>query len=448
MSGECQIPLSADMLREEIRTLREQGAAGDALDRIERDVAALPDGVLHDDLEALYRRLEAVEPDPALAEREPTDLEAIRRLRPDGPRRMDLAYSEETLLDRLLGAWLARAAGCTLGKPVEGWTRQEIRALLECAGEYPLRRFFPPVGQEWSGKRYHGWQLDCLRGNIQYMARDDDMDYTLLGLVIMEAHGPGFTTRDVAEEWLNTLPYHRVYTAETVAYRNLVLGIQPPATATVRNPYREWIGAQIRADFWGYAAAGLPELAAEFAWRDAVLSHTRNGVYGEMWMAATIAAAFTVDDAEQAIRIGLSEIPAECRLARALRNTVSWCREDGDLETTLDRIQAEFGHYHPVHTVNNAALVVAGLMYGHNSLAATISSAVTGGWDTDCNGASAGSVFGAMYGANVLPYEWVGCLNDTLHSALSGIAQGTPHRFTDLAQRTLVQHKQLAARLE
>ncbi|HRU24831.1 MAG TPA: hypothetical protein P5569_12855, partial [Candidatus Latescibacteria bacterium] len=59
-----------------------------------------------------------------------------------------------------------------------------------------------------------------------------------------------------------------------------------------------------------------------------------------------------------------------------------------------------------------------------------------------------GSVLGAMHGANVLPYEWVGCLNDTLHSALSGVNQGKPHRFTDLAQRTLVQHKKVAARLE
>ena len=448
MAGECQIPLSVEMLREELRTLREQGAAEDVLDRIERDVAALPDGAPHGDLEVLYRRLEAVEPGPELAKREPTDLREIRRLRPDGPRRMRLECSDEALLDRMLGAWLARAAGCTLGKPVEGWTRQDIRALLEHVGEYPLRRYFPPVGQEWTGRRYHGWELDCLRGNIRYMARDDDMDYTLLGLVIMEAHGPGFTTRNVADEWLNTLPYHRVYTAETVAYRNLVLGIQPPGTATLRNPYREWIGAQIRADFWGYAAAGIPELAAEFAWRDAILSHTRNGVYGEMWMAATIAAAFAVNDVEQAIRIGLSEVPAECRLAQALNETLAWCNADGDLETTLDRIHAQFGHYHPVHTINNAALVVAGLMYGRASLGATICGAVAGGWDTDCNGASAGSVFGAMHGANVLPYEWVGCLNDTLHSALSGVNQGKPHRFTDLAQRTLVQHKKVAARLE
>jgi ADP-ribosylglycohydrolase len=280
------------------------------------------------------------------------------------------------------------------------------------------------------------------------MARDDDMDYTLLGLHIMETHGPAFTTGNVGAEWMNTLPYHRVYTAETIAYRNLVMDMEPPATATYRNPYREWVGAQIRADFWGYVAAGMPELAAEFAWRDAALSHTRNGIYGEMWMAATIAAAFATKDMETAIRVGLSEIPAECRLSIALDETIEWCKQDGDFEKTLDRVRGAVGNYHPVHTINNAALVAVGLMYGQGSLGATICHAVVGGWDTDCNGASAGSVVGAMLGANALPYEWVGCLNDTLHSALSGVDTGRPHRFTDLARRTVAQRERVLTEME
>jgi ADP-ribosylglycohydrolase len=190
---------------------------------------------------------------------------------------------------------------------------------------------------------------------------------------------------------------------------------------------------------WGYAAAGMPELAAEFAWRDAALSHVKNGIYGEMWMAATIAAAFCVSDAAEAIRIGMSEIPAECRLADALRDVLAWYEDDPDRERLLDRIHETYGHYHPVHTINNAALVAAGLLVGGNDLGTTISTAVMGGWDTDCNGASAGSVFGAMIGAQPLPYEWVGPLSDTLDTALSSASTGRPLRFTDLARRTVTQ---------
>ncbi len=425
------------LLKDEIAQRREEGCDEIALAELERAIGKLPDTAPQQTVDDLYLRLDQLQPDPTLAAKEPSDLDGIRALRPDGPRELDLSLTDEQLTDRMLGAWLARAAGCTLGKPVEGWPRSDIRALLESAGEYPLRHYFPAVSDY--PRKWHPGNVGCLRGNITRMERDDDMDYTFLGLRVMEKHGPEFTTDHVARTWLDELPYYRVYTAERVAYRNLVLEKPVPETALWRNPYREWIGAQIRADMWGYAAAGMPELAAEFAWRDAALSHVKNGIYGEMWMAATIAAAFCVSDAAEAIRIGMSEIPAECRLADALRDVLAWYEDDPDRERLLDRIHETYGHYHPVHTINNAALVAAGLLVGGNDLGTTISTAVMGGWDTDCNGASAGSVFGAMIGAQPLPYEWVGPLSDTLDTALSSASTGRPLRFTDLARRTVTQ---------
>jgi ADP-ribosylglycohydrolase len=85
------------------------------------------------------------------------------------------------------------------------------------------------------------------------------------------------------------------------------------------------------------------------------------------------------------------------------------------------------------------ALVAAGLLMGERQLGPTILIAVMGGWDTDCNGASAGSVLGAMTGARPLPYEWVRPLNDTLDTALSAIRESLPLRFTDLARRSVKQ---------
>lgn len=431
--------LNAHLLEDELVQRRDEGGSEAQLSSIESEIRALGPDAPASTLEGLYDRLDALAPDPTLVEREPSDLEGIRRKRPHGPRMMKLALSDEELADRLLGAWLGRAAGCTLGKPVEGWTREEIGTLLKRVGDWPLARYFAPVPEGWEGRKWHPSQEGCLRGNIERMVRDDDMDYTLLGLHIMETHGPDFTSENVAWEWLVRLPYLQVYTAEREAYRNFILGIRPPGSATFRNPYREWIGAQIRADFWGYVAPGDPERAAEFAFRDAAVSHVRNGIYGEMWMAATIATAFATDDPEKAIRVGMGEIPSESRLAHALDETLAWCSLDGNPEKTRDRIEKAFGGYHPVHTINNAALVAMGLMYGHRDLGRTVCVAVAGGWDTDCNGASAGSVCGAMIGAKTLPYEWVGPLNDTLDSSLAGLNPGRPHRFTDLARRTMAQ---------
>ena len=65
--------------------------------------------------------------------------------------------------------------------------------------------------------------------------------------------------------WLVDLPAGRTFTAERVAYRNLLDGISPPLTARIRNPFREWIGAQIRTDLYGWVNAGSPRRAAEWA---------------------------------------------------------------------------------------------------------------------------------------------------------------------------------------
>ena len=269
----------------------------------------------------------------------------------------------------------------------------------------------------------------------------------------METYGPEFTSADVAAEWLARLPYDRVYTAERAAYRNLVNDIVPPDSATVMNPYREWIGAQIRCDGFAYCAAGWPERAAEFAWRDAVVSHTKNGIYGEMFFAALISACMATDDLHEAIAAARAEIPDRSRLARAIDDTVGWCEKDKDWETTWARMNEKYGHYHPVHTINNAVIVLLGCLHAHRVGQASrlspgeqferaICISVMGGLDTDCNGATAGSVMGALLGVSGVPEKWTAPLRDTLHSALEGM---NVNKISDLARRTVAVAENIGA---
>lgn len=372
---------------------------------------------------------------------EPSTLTEIRRERPSPSDLHGHDLPEEALRDRIGGGWVGRAAGCLLGKPVEGWSRRRIRDVLQTVNAYPLDDYFPEIpADEDSG--FHGTVKSWTRGNIDRAPRDDDTDYTILGLTLLEQHGAQFTTEQVGNAWLELLPFRKTYTAERMAYHNLVNGLGPPKTAVHLNPYREWIGAQIRADAFGYCSPGLPETAAELAFRDAALSHVANGIYGEMWVAAMLAGAFVCDDVQQVIEIGLGEIPRHCRLAEAVRNTITWCRNEANWESVRDKIEAEYGSLHPVHTINNACLVTLGLMKSDGNFERGIGIAVMGGWDTDCNGATAGSVLGVMTGAQKLPPKWTDPLNDTLESAIFGFATNS---IAALAERTLAVSRTVAA---
>ena len=265
------------------------------------------------------------------------------------------------------------------------------------------------------------------------MARDDDLDYTILNLKLIEENGLEFTSEDVAQEWLSNLPYQMVYTAERQAYSNLVRGLKSPATAIYRNPFREWLGAQIRADLFGYIAPANPELAASLAYKDAVLSHTKNGIYGEMFVAAAISAALVSNDLEKVINAGLSQVPEKSRLTEVVRNVLDWSKELNNWQQVWQRVMERYGEYHRVHTLPNLAFVLIGLIWGKLDFKKTISIAVMCGHDTDCNGATTGSILGALKGSKGIPEEMSKPLNNRIKSAVFGYSDV---KISDLAKRT------------
>ncbi|AJP04632.1 crystallin [Streptomyces cyaneogriseus subsp. noncyanogenus] len=350
---------------------------------------------------------------------------------------MTSVNGQPRLADRVQGGWLGRIAGNMLGKPVEQgevWTRDRIDRYLRQAGALPLTDYLPePVGDsdrlalrpEWRG---------CVRGRIDGSCRDDDVDYAVLGLHLLETHGFGFTTEQVGDLWLLRLPYLQTFTAERAAYRNLANGLKPPLTATYDNPYQEWIGALIRADIHGWTCPGAPGRAALLARRDAVLSHTGNGVYGAMWAAALISAAFTAPTVREAVEQALAVIPASSRLARIVRRVASLHDARLTWEETLATVSEETAGLGWIHTVPNAAVLTAGLLYGDGDFTRTITLTVRGGLDTDSNGATAGSVAGVFGGASAIPAQWTDPLRDTVRSAVFGF-DGV--RISELAERTL-----------
>ncbi|UFR05062.1 ADP-ribosylglycohydrolase family protein [Streptomyces sp. Go40/10] len=344
------------------------------------------------------------------AEDEPTDLARIRSQCPHWPTGRSATAPDPRALE---AAWLGRAVGCLLGKPVEKLPLDGIRALARAAGNWPLTTYFTGRGVPEELLRAHPWNrrsaATSLAENIDGMPQDDDLDYPLLNLLLLQRHGRDFTTDDVARLWLEELPPGRAFTAERVAYRNLLAGVEPPHTARHRNPFREWIGALIRADMHGWSNPGDPAAAAGQAHRDAVLTHTANGVYAAMFTAAVIAAAATgTHDVHACLRTGRTVVPARSRLAKAIDHAVRLATTTGDFDDVVDELHAVHGPgHHWVHAVPNTALTVAALTHADGDFTGSVCRAVSGGWDTDSNGATAGSIAGLLAGTpDALPDRW------------------------------------------
>ncbi|WP_327423666.1 ADP-ribosylglycohydrolase family protein [Streptomyces sp. NBC_01230] len=377
-------------------------------------------------LRALAGRLldELARLDSTAAVDEPTDLALIRAACPHWPTpRADLPTVGKA---RLEAAWLGRAAGCLLGKPVEKMPLAGIRALARATGNWPLSTWFTARGLPAELTAAYPWNrrsaATSLAENIDGMPEDDDLNYPLLTLLLIQRYGPSFSTADLARLWLDELPAGRTFTAERVAYRNLLDGIEPPDTARHRNPFREWIGAQIRADVHGWTHPGDPAAAAEQAHRDAVLTHTGNGVYGAMFTAAALAeAAGGETDVHGCLATGLRVVPPRSRFAHAVRTGIDAACGEPDFDAVADRLHAAFGAYHWVHVLPNAALLAAALTHADGDFSTSICRAVSGGWDTDSNGATAGSLAGLLAGRpDALPVRWTTPLKNRLATSVPG----------------------------
>jgi len=371
---------------------------------------------------------------------EPSDYPAIQSTKPNRRHRFEQTLSEDALKDKLAGAWIGRISGCLLGKPVEGWQSKDLHALLKDTNNYPMKRYiekkdFTPAWQKKANP--NATWADNINGIAPI---DDDTNYTVFALKLIQNYGKEFTADDVLEGWMNWIPYLATCTAERVAYRNAAMGLRAPETATYLNPYREWIGAQIRGDFFGYINPAKPDLAAEMAFRDASISHIKNGIYGEMFIAAMIAAAAVCDDLVTVIEAGLDEIPARSRLRKDIQAVLDWQLEG----KTYDEVIALIHKYYDektshgwCHTNSNAMIVVSALLYGNRDLGQTLCMAVQPGFDTDCNGATAGSILGMMLGEKAIPGLWSAPYQRKLATSIIGMNEVTVDELVEATYKLI-----------
>lgn len=356
---------------------------------------------------------------------EPNDLNKIRALR----RKYKFSSampSEDILRKKILGAWTGRACGCLLGKPVEGIRSDEFIPFLKETGNYPLHRYMlsTDVTDEVSSHYKFSLKNKCWADTVDGMPVDDDTNYTVLYQKIVEEAGRGFNSADVGNAWLKYQSVYSYFTAERIAYINFINCLEPPATAMYKNVCREWIGAGIRGDYFGYINPGNPEKAAEMAYRDASFSHIKNGIYGEMYVSAMISIAAVNDNIEDIILGGLSEIPETSRLYEACIKICENYKNGVSLDDTYNFIRASYDEHTDhgwCHMISNAMIVTAALLYGEGDFGKSICIAVGMAFDTDCNGATVGSILGMKNGIDAIDEYWKKPVNGKIHTSIFGV---------------------------
>ncbi len=297
-------------------------------------------------------------------------------------------------------AWAGRVSGCLLGKPVEVLSYREgpagLARYLDEAEALPLDDYVPAL----PGSEIESRWLSCCRGHIERFEPDDDINYTVLALLLLEEHGTGFSVADVARQWLMLLPGGATWTAERAAYATLLSRMDSefvngaPAgfdlDECAANDCNEWIGAQIRADLYGWVCPDQPELAAELARRDGSLSHRGEGLNGAAFIAAWAAAIPSADSPDSAIDVALDVVPADSATAGAVR----FGRQAAARGSSAECIHSEYAGLSPVHTLNNLAIVVWSLCGSARSFDRAVSECVLAGLDTDSNAATVGGLAG------------------------------------------------------
>ncbi len=406
------------------------------------------DGMDDNELEKLYESFETLKMREDYPYYEPDGLENILassagctyKKKPDA----------DKLFARFYGAWLGRIVGCIMGKPIErypygsgngeydGW--ECIRLWQEGAGDaFPSENY---IGGTSTARTEYGFDVGCepsLRENVKYAESDDDIRYLVLALLVNEKYGNDFTADDIADIWQNYLSPFMTFTAERVAFVNSITCPEKTKEEKIKychshlNPYREWIGAQIRIDHYGYYNAGDPLAAAKAAFHDADLSHVKNGVYGAMFFAALIAAAFTEKDIKKCIETALTVVPTRSRLYEDILFAVDAAENSGNETELYKKLWDRFRGLSAVHTNNNAAACVAALIMGKGDFVRSVGIAVGAGWDTDCNGATVGSFMGALLSVEGIPGYLTEPLNDTLYSSIVGFH---PISIKECAERT------------
>lgn len=286
--------------------------------------------------------------------------------------------------ERILAGWTAQICGGAFGTALEGYTSEN---LLKAFGD--------------------------IRGYVRTPNTfNDDITYELAFLKAFDRKGYGVASDDIAEEWVAHIPFG--WSAEDVALRNLKYGIYPPRSGAFNNPFREWIGAQMRGAICGMVAPGNPGEAARLAWMDGVISHFNNGVIGEIFNAVMVSLSFVEDDVRVILEKSIEMLPKDSEYYSAAAYALDRCKSSSSWAEAWKDCEKKFEKYNWIHAYPNAAAEVAALWFGNGSFDETMHVSAMCGQDVDCNAAQIGTIIGIIKKLGGIDKKWHEPIGDDL----------------------------------
>ena len=317
-----------------------------------------------------------------------------------------ILINENVLKDKIYACWTGKNIGGTMGFPYEG--QRELN---------DIQGYSTPVGT---------------------VLPNDDLDLQLIWLKALEDRGAAAINEQLlGEYWLNYITPH--WNEYGIGKNNLKLGLLPPLSGEYNNYWKHSNGAWIRSEIWACITPGCPDAAIKLAYADACVDHGMGeGTYAELFTASVQSAAFVIDDALSLIKIGLSKIPADCRIAKSVNMVVDAYKKGTPWKETRELVlQDSLKDLGWFQAPANVAYTMLGLLYGEGDFKKSMILAINCGDDTDCTGATLGALLGIMYGTKAIPEDWRAHINDNIVTIAVDVGSygGVAKTCTELSER-------------
>jgi ADP-ribosylglycohydrolase len=390
---------------------------------LQAELKRLPDQ--YDEVAAFAERVRRLPLRPDWPYVEPNGLDDIwNECDPHRPLGAMAAISLPAAAAKAETAFLSAVCGCILGKPLEvSPDLEEIRQAAQSTNEWPIHDYISESLLQTLGRRHPDWH-HTIRGKINYVAPDDDINYTVLGMLVLEQKGLSFTKNDLMDLWLYNLPPIWAWGPERVM---LIKAAMQAYGKAFDEPLDQWVetwtpsdeacGAAIRVDAYGYACPGRPALAAELAWRDSSWTHRRTGIYGSMFIAAAIAAAFVADKPLDIFETALQFVPRRSRFHEIVMDCFQMVARASDWLDGYEKIHAKYKEHGHCAVYQECGLLINSAHFA-TDIADAFCKQVAQGCDTDCFGEIIGSIMGAYWGPGRFDERWLASFNDDLRTSL------------------------------